>query len=131
MRVLAEVTLAPGEDRSTVQTREHALAMKITRPWRGDSKEWLTVHVHHREVSPTEFDLAGKTPYSQEGVRAWIVRSMPPESRSGRSIERTVTRSECELGSATGRIRKPQLSIESFGVPMHFPFSLVTLLCIW
>ena len=72
MRVLTEVTLAPGEDRSTVQTREHALAMKITRPWRGDSKEWRTVHVHNREVSPTEFDLAGKSPYSREGVRAWI-----------------------------------------------------------
>ena len=73
MRVLTEVTLAPGEDRSTVQTREHALAMKITRPLRGDSKEWRTVHVHHREVCPTEFDLADKSTYSEEGVRAWIV----------------------------------------------------------
>jgi len=73
IRVLTEVTLASGEDRSTVQTREHALALKITRPLRGDSKERGTVHVHNWEVSPTEFDLAGKMTHAEEGVRAWIL----------------------------------------------------------
>jgi hypothetical protein len=49
IRVLTEVTLASGDDPSTIQTREHALAMKITRPLRGDSKEWSIVHVHNRK----------------------------------------------------------------------------------
>jgi len=39
IRVLTEVTLASGDDPSTIQPREHALAMKITRPLRRDSTE--------------------------------------------------------------------------------------------
>ena len=73
IRVLTEVTLASGDDPSTIQTREHALAMKITRPLRRDSTEWSTVHVHNREVSQAEFDVAGKMTHAEEGVRAWIL----------------------------------------------------------